>query len=53
VNVLVSPEVREEDFPGVRSDICKRIKDVTGKEAYLISIVARAMRVLIKTYVRS
>ena len=31
VNVLVSPEVREEDFTGVWPDICERIKDVTGK----------------------
>ena len=45
MNILVSPEVREEDFTGVRSDIGKRIENVTGKEAYLISIVARAMRV--------
>jgi hypothetical protein len=45
VDVLVSPKVREEDFTGVRSDICEGIQDVTGKEAYLISIVARAMRV--------
>jgi hypothetical protein len=47
VNVLVSPEVREEDFTGVWSDICERIKDVTGKgqRRALISIVSREMRV--------
>ena len=46
MNVLVRPEVREEDFTGIRSDVCKGVKDVTVWKGDILNfVVARTMRV--------